>query len=370
MIQQTDDHQNNTQADVETKMGNLNLNAISNGDHEESYFESANDFVVDAPPPSRFPSESNPSTTSIQQIFSLAANGAIPKTHKPIIDSFASPKSNFAIPPPVTMSSLLKHGAQDFTDASPAKSKQPKLSQNITPEMADILNHIVQGHRIMVIMRGPPGSGKSHLARALLKQAIPTAIPSNHICSADEFFTSANGQYNYDRTRLGEAHENCQAKVLSLASDYWSPIFVDNTNIHFWEMQPYFCIALQHNYLIRTLEPITAWRHSAGQLARKNVHGVPKKNIENMLNNFEPVVVDQVLRTAPIAYTAKMPQMRKYPQLELKNQPPPLRNATNTYYDLSSSSPKPKENQKNTAESAVQKNAEQKVGEFNRLDGF
>lgn len=60
-------------------------------------------------------------------------------------------------------------------------------------------------------------------------------------------------------------------------------------------MQPYAEIAVRNGYMLELLEPSTPWRYQESQLARKNVHGVGRKQIENMLARFEKNMTGRLL---------------------------------------------------------------------------
>jgi len=64
----------------------------------------------------------------------------------------------------------------------------------------------------LYVMRGLPGSGKSTLAKSMVK-SYNDAGKKGVICSADDFFIDNRGKYNFDMTRLSEAHEHCRLKA-------------------------------------------------------------------------------------------------------------------------------------------------------------
>lgn len=223
-----------------------------------------------------------------------------------------------------------------------------------SPDVRAIVRHIALGHRIMVIMRGAPGSGKTFLARSLLRQTIPDADPNNHICSADDLFTLPDGQYNYDPKRAREAHRDCLEKVRRLAVDNWSPIFVDNPNTKFWEMKPYFTLAMENHYIVRTLEPFTPWRRKAQELAQINKGDVSIVNILRMLLEFEPVVANRVVFTAPISYTEPMPQMRRFPEIKVNLNTAPLSEILQMHFYIQHKAKPAKAENNQTNDDAVQ----------------
>lgn len=198
--------------------------------------------------------------------------------------------------------------------------KQPRLMPSALdkhPDVQEIIKHIEQGHRILVCMRGAPGSGKSFLARAIIDRTMHGDY-DNHIFSTDDFFYERRTKrYHFDRSKLGQAHETNQFRVAQRAMNGWSPIFIDNTNMKWWEMFPYFKIAVQNNYIIKMLEPNTPWRISVGKLARRNKHNVDQDSIARMLTNYEPGTVDDILRALQVHnYSSIVPQMRRFPEIQ------------------------------------------------------
>ena len=60
----------------------------------------------------------------------------------------------------------------------------------------------------LILLRGLPGSGKTTLANIILQ------LPSNfnpEILSADDFFEGEDGEYNFDSTKIKEAHNYLQS---------------------------------------------------------------------------------------------------------------------------------------------------------------
>ncbi|KAF2366063.1 Smr domain [Trinorchestia longiramus] len=136
------------------------------------------------------------------------------------------------------------------------------------------------GTKIMVIMRGLPGSGKSTLARKIINGR-------GMILSADDYFMTASGHYNYNPDKISDAHQYTQNKARKCIADHVNPIVIDNTNLQKWEMRPYVIMAVQCNYKVEFIEPDTSWRYDCKQLARKTKHNVPMEKIEAMLDRFE-----------------------------------------------------------------------------------
>lgn len=220
-------------------------------------------------------------------------------------------------------------------------AKSARMQQNFIdkhPDLPELIDDIECNHRVLVCMRGAPGSGKSYLARAIVDRTMHGNY-ADHIFSTDDFFIDARTQkYQFDRTRLSEAHETNQRKVAQRAAAGWSPIIVDNTSMKLWEMTPYFREAYNNGYLIRILEPNTPWRIAVGKLAQRNSHGVEQEHIARMLNNFEPGTVKDVLRSLKIFnYDNPTPRLRNMPAIvetsDQASRPPPKEQRNQRYFN-------------------------------------
>ncbi|XP_041485019.1 uncharacterized protein LOC121431528 [Lytechinus variegatus] len=143
--------------------------------------------------------------------------------------------------------------------------------------------------KVLCLMRGCPGSGKSFVAKSLKGNGV--------ILSTDDFFM-VNGKYLFDRNAIGEAHDWNQKRAQDCLEKGITPVIIDNTNIHTWEMKPYVVMALKHQYHVVIREPDTPWKHKAGELTKRNSHGVPRVAIARMLQNYDPnVTVESILNS-------------------------------------------------------------------------
>ena len=146
--------------------------------------------------------------------------------------------------------------------------------------------------KTLYIMRGFPGSGKSFTAKKL--------APKENIFSTDDFWGE---EYDFDMSRLREAHEWNQKRVISAMESGMTPIVVDNTNITRKAFNPYIDMAKQFGYRVELKESDSPWwesikfilRHKNERdiekwsefLFKKNTHNVPKAAIANMMNQWE-----------------------------------------------------------------------------------
>ncbi|XP_036312012.1 NEDD4-binding protein 2-like 1 isoform X1 [Pipistrellus kuhlii] len=144
----------------------------------------------------------------------------------------------------------------------------------------------------LYLLRGLPGSGKTTLARQL-QHDFPRAL----IFSTDDFFFREDGTYEFNPDFLEEAHEWNQKRARKAMRNGITPIIIDNTNLHAWEMKPYAVMALENNYEVIFREPETRWKFNVQELARRNIHGVPREKIHRMKERYEHgVTFHSVLR--------------------------------------------------------------------------
>jgi predicted kinase len=121
----------------------------------------------------------------------------------------------------------------------------------------------------LFLLRGLPGSGKSTLAESL---------GGSHM-EADKYFTY-EGKYEFDVTKLKDAHDWCQNAVRVFMENKNKRVVVSNTFTQEWEMKSYFDLAEKHGYRVYSL--IVENRHGG-----VNEHGVPEDKLEIMKNRFE-----------------------------------------------------------------------------------
>ncbi|KAM4707712.1 LOW QUALITY PROTEIN: NEDD4-binding protein 2 [Discoglossus pictus] len=135
--------------------------------------------------------------------------------------------------------------------------------------------------KVLMLLRGAPGSGKTTLARQILQHN-----PVGCILSTDDYFKK-DGQYHYDPNCLGEAHAWNHKRAKEAFEKGISPIIIDNTNLQGWEMKPYVSLAVQHKYKVMFREPSTRWKFNPKELEKKNSHGVTREKISRMLEYYE-----------------------------------------------------------------------------------
>lgn len=189
------------------------------------------------------------------------------------------------------------------------KKKHQDLPSN--EKINKIKSLIENGQKILILMRGCPGSGKSFLARNII--TFFEGDPKDHVFSTDDFFVKRNG-YFFDASSLQDAHQWNQRRVLERLREGRSPIIVDNTNTQMWEMLVYASNAINNGYIIEILEPDTPWFKKADELAKKTEHQVPREKIKIMLDRYEfGISVESLIKATGAQYSKPVPQAAKYP---------------------------------------------------------
>jgi predicted kinase len=140
--------------------------------------------------------------------------------------------------------------------------------------------------RRIFLMRGAPGSGKGHWL--FYNEKVWFTEGRRAVCSADDFFLKANGNYDWERNLLGAAHKQSYDRCEHFMQEGIETIYVDNTNITFRDMRPYLHLAKTYDYEVQFITIDDSFELSAEELAARNIHGVPAETIQRMKDNFEP----------------------------------------------------------------------------------
>lgn len=143
-------------------------------------------------------------------------------------------------------------------------------------------------NKLLVIVRAIPGRGKSTW--------IEKNYPDAAICSADLFFTDKDGNYNFDPSLIGAAHNFCMEEFLYAVEREEPVIVIDNTNCCLWEYAKFKIAARLFGYEVKVVELVTDTKEQALECARRGTHGVPEHIVLALFDLFEddPLTADRV----------------------------------------------------------------------------
>jgi predicted kinase len=171
-----------------------------------------------------------------------------------------------------------------------------------------------QEKRVLVIMQGVPGSGKSTAARELhdefngtnLADGLPGYEPSYcdpdavypivNICSTDDINERLNGgKYIFEPAFLGRYHGINQSQAHQCMKARVNLVIIDNTNIKRRDYRNYLEYANLYGYEVvyyKVGETNFEGANStlAELYAERNTHGVPLEVILRMGRQFQPGV--------------------------------------------------------------------------------
>lgn len=157
------------------------------------------------------------------------------------------------------------------------------MSTLLPESVATLARDIHDTDRLVIVLRGIAGAGKSTLAAWLRDYARRVKETRCDTFSADQFFLAADGTYRFDAAKLSDAHSTCTRRFVGRVGLHTHGlVIVDNTATTNEEAAPY--MAVGHAYGWRTrLVTVEADTRAA---ARRNVHGVPDLAVGGMASRL------------------------------------------------------------------------------------
>jgi predicted kinase len=140
----------------------------------------------------------------------------------------------------------------------------------------------------LIIFRGPSGSGKSTAAKAWLSKnckAFEEVGFGNHF-ETDQYFMQ-NGKYQFDATKLGVAHGDCQRRVRAAMGQGFFPLVLSNTSMTKWELNPYLAMAEEFGYEVTIYRIKGPW--DVKLFTSRNQHNVPESVVQKQINKYQPL---------------------------------------------------------------------------------
>jgi len=182
--------------------------------------------------------------------------------------------------------------------------------------------------RELFILRGLPGTGKTEYAVQQLRDYVEVepeedlAAKLTHICAADDFFEQFKGDdavYKFEASKLESFHCRNEMRVRLAMEAGVHPLYVDCANVRLWEMRPYVLLAERLGYVVTVIQPqdiCEKWDDvsflvSANDTAdrRKSGKAVQKPSLVSMLKAFEPLDMDDPLKTIKEARRTEAPRL-------------------------------------------------------------
>lgn len=124
----------------------------------------------------------------------------------------------------------------------------------------------------LYIIRGLPGAGKSTFAQKMIEKKM-----ADSYYEADMYFLDKDGKYNFDPSKLSEAHNWCKSKVFADLKQ-GKRVIVSNTFTRIFEMEPYITFCKNHEIPFKVIRLKTQF---------KSIHNVPDTAINKMRQRFQ-----------------------------------------------------------------------------------
>ena len=128
--------------------------------------------------------------------------------------------------------------------------------------------------KTVILLRSVSGAGKSTLANLLASNERWVSV------CADDYFTDINGNYNFDASKLGEAHRLCQENFMYWLDNAVVGIIVANTSTKERDFSFYENAAKEHGAMFISL--VVENRHG-----NKDIHNVPQNIREMQAENIK-----------------------------------------------------------------------------------
>jgi predicted kinase len=130
----------------------------------------------------------------------------------------------------------------------------------------------------LILIRGISGSGKTTYAEQLKQEDSSLS----HY-EADMYFYK-NGEYQFDPTKLKQAHNWCKCQT-EIDLMFGKSVIVSNTFTQKWEIEPYIQLGRKFGADIIIKKAIGNYQ---------NVHGVPPEVLEKMRQRWEDIDEESV----------------------------------------------------------------------------
>ena len=152
--------------------------------------------------------------------------------------------------------------------------------------------------KVMIILRGLPGSGKTRLAEQLCR-----GKPSAFVCSADDYFNNqnvttkkkeesspprgGNHRYKFKGAEIETAHKHCRDSLITAIQNGTEVVIVDNTHTQRWEYRVYERLALLCGYKSYVFEIFCNSDSTRQEFQKRCTHDVSDHVHKDMYTRWE-----------------------------------------------------------------------------------
>ena len=137
-----------------------------------------------------------------------------------------------------------------------------------------------QNFKLLIIIRGLPGRGKSTLARTIKTKVEECNFKALH-CEADDYFTDSDGNYNWKKEELSQAHDFCSKRIgLGMKSGEYQVIIQSNTNSQFWESENVRGLAARFGFLVVFVSPKFGFTNPSSIPSEYQSHLISVHNVD------------------------------------------------------------------------------------------
>ena len=184
------------------------------------------------------------------------------------------------------------------------KNLQKKLpnNDNTEPPKPPTLKELINDReKVLIILRGLPGSGKTTFARNLCNQSTNLNIHKPEICSSDYYFEKDDGTYEYNPKDVGASHRWAQSELSAMIEDGVSYIILDNINSQSWEAKRYVEPAINNGYHVEIVQILSPWCKNLEELEKRcisNGHNVSLESIKKIAKRWHKTfTIDSIMNS-------------------------------------------------------------------------